>query len=176
MSVQLPHNDLDPEQVFERYVETDPSICNHCFHRPLPEETDGIDIESKGVIGERVRTDDEPPAPKIGDHEHVHKSDGERVIGTEPAAEHSAIYDWQPRPTCPECGSVGMCSPDDTLSIRAASLRAIRLSKRLFERGIAHNGNRLVWFVRKAKRNEDAAGKDREIASNAVTFAIKNPR
>jgi len=130
---------LDPSRVFERYVESNPQTCNCCYARPLPEETDGIDIEATGEII------DEPSTHR---------------------------YDWEIEDACPVCGSVGMSSPDETLSIEAASQRAIRLSSRLRERGIRHDWRHLVWFVREAKRRDGLHAKDREIAARAVEFAV----
>lgn len=138
-SVQEHDRDLKPSSVFERYVETDPMTCNGCFARPLPEETDGVDVEDKGRIAD---------------------------------CQHSAKYHWEEDDYCPVCGSMGLTSPDDTLSIERASRRAIRLSTRLQERGIAHSWQLLVWFVRRAKRDEDLCGKDQQIAARAVEFAV----
>jgi len=163
--------DVAPERPFERYVETDPLICNGCFARVQPEERDGITVETEGVIGERVTTDPDAPAPVLDRHERTHDV-ADRVVGTEPIRDHSARYDWQPYDHCPACGREGLQSPSDPLSIEAASRRALRLSTRLHERGLKHDWRLVVWFVRRAKRQETLAGKDREIAANAVAFAL----
>lgn len=126
--------------MFERYIETDPSVCNGCFSRPLPETTDGTQVEPMGRY-------------QLG-------------------GEHSAKYRWEPWETCPECGQLGLSAPEETLSIKAATERALQLSHRLHERRIPHDWRHLVWFVRRAKRREVLAAKDRDIAASAVEFAV----
>ena len=162
MSTQTPTptfrtGSVDPEQVFERYVETDPMVCNACFRRV--EAADGANVESKGSVGEVTTRD----------------PDG-RATGTEPLRESSAAIDWQPWEHCPECGQLGMVSPDETLSVDRAQRRTIPLSRRLAKRGIRHRWRLLLWFVTKAKRREDLAGKDRDIAARAVEFAVSASR
>ena len=142
MSVHMQEQQVDPERAFERYIETDPSICNQCFRRPSPEQTDGTDVESKGRY-------------ELG--------------GT-----YSALYHWTPEDFCPDCGAKGLLARDETLSIEAASHRAIRLSVRLHERQLAHDWRLLVWFVRQAKRTDGIHTKDRDIAARAVEFALNS--
>ncbi len=148
---------VDPEQAFERYVETDPMVCNSCYERV--EAVEGSNVESKAAVGEVVTRHD----------------DG-RATGIEPLRESSAAYDWQPWDHCPECGQLGLVSPDETLSVDRAQRRTIPLSRRLTERGIPHRWRLLLWFVTKAKRREDLAGKDRDIAARAVEFAVRESR
>jgi hypothetical protein len=152
---------IDPSRAFERYVEADPLVCNSCFvkhSRDILDENSTHQVESKGEIGERATTADD---------------DEGRVVGTEPIREHSARYNWYSVDMCPECGSASLTSPSDTLSIKEASRRAVRLSNRLYERGLDHNWRLLVWFVRRCKRNEDLAGKDQEIVARAVEFVLE---
>lgn len=134
---------LEAELIFQQRIEDDPSVCNGCFERPLPERRQGVDLEAK------------------------HESGGEPC---------SSIYDYWSEHTCPQCGSVGMAAPDETLSIAVASERALSLSTRLRECGIDHDWRLLVWFVRRAKRESGIHTKDRDIAARAVEFAVAQSR
>lgn len=147
--------EVDPAEVFATYVEADPLTCNGCFSRPVPEQTDGTNVHARGT------------------HGAVTVEDGEGGLLVEPRSEHTALYDWEAWDACPNCGRLGMPSPEATLSIEAARERAIECSRRLYERGIAHRPKRLTYFVGLAKRRETLAGRDRDIVARAVEFAIR---
>jgi len=146
---------LDPAHVFERYVETDPGICNACYERVPREETGGTNVEAKGRTGLVATRDD----------------DG-RVDGVAHADDHSARYHWEGWDVCPRCGELGLASPDDPLPIGRAVERTVPLSRRLAEREIPHKWRHLAWFVHRAKRREAIASKDRDITARAVEWAV----
>lgn len=148
--------DVDASDAFAHYIESDRAICNSCFRRPIPETTDGTDVESKGASGERC----------------TRHQDG-RVTGTTHVNNHSAQYRFEGMDVCPHCGQPGLSSPTDTLGYPAARDRAFRLSDRLHEAGIAHDAIQLWRFVRIMKHEPRFAGRDREIVAKATTVAIE---
>lgn len=151
--------------VFRRHVVTNSHICPHCFRRlaeqrakPLPPKWAGADhvadVEAHNV--DAGETEYVPP--------HT-DADGR------PESAHDQAR------LCSACGRIdelGRVEFDDPLSTAEAMRRGQRIVERLREDGVELDADAFFEFVRQAKDDADARGKDYLIFVRAVAFGIKH--
>lgn len=163
---QAVHSDPDrrvqPNRAFERYIWTNPGICNNCFRRVKtlhqgPTKTLG---DEQTTIEETERTD----AAVWGIDKIVHDEYG--ALATRPS-----------RTTCKACGSVGLNADPQTLSRREALTRLDRLVERCREAKLPVAVDLMRKVVRKAKSRPSLQDhRDREIFAVAVEASIRHHR
>lgn len=152
--------DANPDKAFERYVWTDPGVCNNCFRRCKEiheaEREVGIAVET---VQESYRT-----------------PEGELAQDSFEQDEYGAIQTHEPRTTCSTCGSIGLLCQRDTYSKAEVGELAERIANRLIENDVPCHVDATRRLAVKAKAKCNIQGKDREIFEGAAAFGIRQAR
>lgn len=148
---------MSPDRVFERFVWSNPEICNNCFQQcKRVTAVDGSDDQG-------------------GARRTYHDRTEHGVVGYDDVAhdEHGALHTYVARTTCADCGSVGLLNQRETLSKRAMIDLVDPLAARLEEQDVAVDAEATRRLIARLKSESAVQGRDREIFEGAVAFGVR---
>ncbi|MFC7202879.1 hypothetical protein ACFQJC_05080 [Haloferax namakaokahaiae] len=160
---QSDQRQIQPERAFERYIWTQPGICNRCYSRM---SRDGR-LRADGVHGHDVHIHDQ-----FGE-QTVRDEDG-RVTGVEHVGEHGVDRTHSEHTCCNNCGSIAGRAPDETQSRLDLVRRVAPIADRLNEEGIGVSRRVMRRTVWELKSDDRIQGMDREILERATKLGIKH--